>query len=97
LKECSVIAFEVNDMTCGHCASTIATALKAVDADATIDVDLAKRRVRIEPRTADARTLARAIAEAGYTPVLHAGGADGAPLAAAPASAADVPNGESGK
>jgi copper chaperone len=64
-----MITFEVNDMTCGHCVSTITKAVKAVDNDAKVQVDLAQHRVFVEPATADADELADAIKEAGYTPV----------------------------
>ncbi len=64
-----MIAFEVNDMTCGHCVSTITKAVKAVDAGARLDIDLAAHRVQIEPAEADADELREAIQEAGYTPV----------------------------
>ncbi len=64
-----MIAFEVNDMTCGHCVSTITKAVKAVDAGARLDIDLAAHRVQIEPTEADADELREAIQEAGYTPV----------------------------
>ena len=63
-----MITFEVKDMTCGHCASTIAKALKAADKDAKVEIDLAARRVQVEPASADASDLAEAIKEAGYTP-----------------------------
>lgn len=64
-----MIAFQVDDMTCGHCASTITTAVKAADANAQVAIDLASHRVTIEPSQADAQALREAIAEAGYTPV----------------------------
>ena len=64
-----MIAFEVDDMTCGHCVSTITKAVKAADKDARVQVDLASHRVQVEPATADANELADAIKEAGYTPV----------------------------
>ena len=64
-----MIAFEVNDMTCGHCASTITQALKAADRDAKVHIDLATHRVQVEPGAADAQELAEAIRGAGYTPV----------------------------
>lgn len=64
-----MITFEVNDMTCGHCASTITKAVKAADKDAQVQIDLANHRVQIEPRSADEATLGAAIKEAGYTPV----------------------------
>lgn len=64
-----MIAFQVDDMTCGHCASTITKAVKAADATAQVAIDLAAHRVTIEPGEADAQALREAIAEAGYTPV----------------------------
>ncbi len=64
-----MIAFEVNDMTCGHCVSTITKAVKAADKDAKVQVDLAKHRVEIEPGDSDAQELSDAIKDAGYTPV----------------------------
>ena len=63
-----MIAFEVNDMTCGHCVSTLTKALKAADPRAKVQIDLARHRVEIEPGEADARELSEAIQEAGYTP-----------------------------
>jgi copper chaperone len=64
-----MIAFEVKDMTCGHCASTITKALKATDRDARVTVDLGRHLVLVEPTEADAQMLAEAITEAGYSPV----------------------------
>jgi copper chaperone len=64
-----MISFQVNDMTCGHCVSTVTKALKAVDQDARVQIDLATHRVQVEPVLADADELADAIKEAGYTPV----------------------------
>lgn len=64
-----MIAFRVDDMSCGHCISAITRAVKEADRDATVRVDLDRHRVEIEPAQADAQALAAAIAEAGYTPV----------------------------
>lgn len=64
-----MIAFEVNDMTCGHYVSTITKALKATDRDAKVEIDLATHRVQVEPVSAEAAELAEAIKDAGYTPV----------------------------
>jgi copper chaperone len=64
-----MITFEVNDMTCGHCVSTITKALKATDKDAKVEIDLASHRVKVEPASADAEELADAIKDVGYTPV----------------------------
>ena len=62
-----MIDFTVQNLTCGHCVSTIPKALQAVDPNARVDVDLASKRVRVEaaqPREA----LASALADAGYPP-----------------------------
>lgn len=64
-----MIAFEVKDMSCGHCVSTITKAVRAADKDARVEVDLGRHLVRIEPGEADAQELGDAIKEAGYTPV----------------------------
>ncbi|MEO5771199.1 MAG: heavy-metal-associated domain-containing protein [Burkholderiaceae bacterium] len=61
--------FEVKDMTCGHCVSTITKAVRAVDEGAKVQIDLATHRVTIDPTEADAAELSEAIKEAGYTPV----------------------------
>jgi len=61
--------FEVNDMTCGHCVSTITKAVSAVDPGAKVQIDLASHRVTIDSSEADAAKLSDAIKEAGYTPV----------------------------
>ena len=34
-----MITFQINDMTCGHCASTITKAVKATDTNAKVTVD----------------------------------------------------------
>jgi len=64
-----MLAYRVEDMTCGHCASTITRAVRDVDAGAKVEVDLGAHLVRIEPTSADAAELTQAITEAGYTPV----------------------------
>ena len=63
-----MIEFQVNDMTCGHCVAAISRAVKDVDAQGRVDVDLAAKRVRIES-THPAEEFREAIEEAGYTPV----------------------------
>ncbi len=64
-----MIAFEVNDMTCGHCVGAITQALKAADPHAVVRIDLPTHRVHLEPAAANAAELRAAIQEAGYTPV----------------------------
>lgn len=78
-----MIAFEVNDMTCGHCVSSITKAVQAVDPQARLEIDLAKHLVQIAPVQADASQLSDAMAQAGYTPVpVAAGKASPGPTAA---------------
>jgi len=64
-----MIAFEVQDMTCGHCARTITQAVQALDPAAKVQIDLATHRVAIEAAQADTAALGDAIREAGFTPV----------------------------
>ncbi len=63
-------AFRVDDMTCGHCVSTITKAIRGADKDAKVTIDLARHLVMVEPAEADAQELSDAITEAGYTPVV---------------------------
>ncbi len=62
-----MIEFNVPDMTCGHCASTITKAVKGLDAGAKLDISLAEHWVRVES-TASREALRHAITEAGFTP-----------------------------
>jgi copper chaperone CopZ len=59
--------FIVPDMTCGHCQATITKALKALDADAKVEIDLLKHRVTVESAQPEA-ALRAAIVQAGYSP-----------------------------
>ncbi|MEO6078887.1 MAG: heavy-metal-associated domain-containing protein [Steroidobacteraceae bacterium] len=61
--------FEVKDMTCGHCKSTITKAVLALDPAAEVRIDLLSHRVQIESGSVDVAAFGQAIAEAGYTPV----------------------------
>jgi copper chaperone len=59
--------FNVPDMTCGHCASTITRAVKAEDANARVEISLGEHLVRVESELPK-EEIAQRIAEAGYTP-----------------------------
>ena len=59
--------FQINDMTCSHCASTITKAVQSLDQAAKIDVDLATKRVRVESPLGPVKLVA-AIRSAGFTP-----------------------------
>lgn len=64
-----MITFEIQDMTCGHCVSSVTKAVKTLDAQAELQVDLARHRVEIASARADQAALARVISDAGFTPV----------------------------
>ncbi|MBU6258471.1 MAG: heavy-metal-associated domain-containing protein [Burkholderiales bacterium] len=68
-----MIAFEVQDMTCGHCVASITKALQAADPLAVVEIDLGRHRVQVEPGRADAAALRVAMEDAGFTPVVLAG------------------------
>jgi len=77
--------FEVKDMTCGHCVSTITKAVNDVDLGAKVQIDLATHRVTIDSTEVDAAGLGDAINRAGYTPVAVDAGVERVPVKAAPA------------
>ena len=57
--------FDVQGMSCNHCAKAVTQALRQVDPQAQVQVDLAGKKVEVEsaqPRQA----LAKAIADEGY-------------------------------
>ncbi len=54
-------------MTCGHCASRVAQALKLTDPACLFSVDIGARTVQVQS-SEDRQTLAEALAEAGYPP-----------------------------
>lgn len=60
-----MITFRVPDMTCGHCASTIARAIAGVDKDARLEVSIPQKLVKVHS-TASEGELAEAIRDAGY-------------------------------
>lgn len=59
--------FNVEDMTCGHCVSSVTKAVKAVDSQAQVDISLRDKRVNVRSSAAQDE-IAEAIKDAGYTP-----------------------------
>ncbi|KWT70873.1 MULTISPECIES: heavy-metal-associated domain-containing protein [unclassified Variovorax] len=57
--------FEIQSMTCGHCASRVTQAVKGLDPQAKIEVNLPAKKVRVESAE-DRASVATALAEAGY-------------------------------
>lgn len=60
-----MLKFTVPDMSCGHCVGTIPKAVKSVDSDATVAVDLTAKTVTIETGE-EAASISKAIEAAGY-------------------------------
>ena len=61
---------QVENMSCGHCVGAVTRAVKEVDADAHVEIDLASKSVKVDSSGALERITA-AIVEAGY-PVVSA-------------------------
>lgn len=62
------LSFIVSDMTCGHCAKTITSAVLAVYPAAKVDIDLSTKRVAIA-NAGDRRAIISVIEAEGYSPV----------------------------
>jgi copper chaperone len=56
---------QVEGMTCGGCANSVKRSVQAVDSNATVEVDLASKKVRVDSR-AGLDAVKSAIVEAGY-------------------------------
>ncbi len=56
---------KVDGMTCGGCAASVKRALQALDANATVDVDLPGKTVRVDT-AAQLDAVKGAVEEAGY-------------------------------
>jgi copper chaperone len=61
----NTIEFTLPDMTCGHCARTVTTAVQRVDAQAKLQIDLPTHKVRIDSEQG-ADAFRRALADEGY-------------------------------
>jgi len=57
--------FDVQGMSCGHCERAVTQAVKALDPQAEVKVDLAAGKVDVQT-TQPREAVARAIAEEGY-------------------------------
>ena len=57
--------FQVQGMSCGHCVEMVTQAVKGVDPQAEVKVDLASGKVEVRSGS-DPQALARAIEEEGY-------------------------------
>jgi len=59
--------FQVEAMSCGHCVNAVTQAVKSVDPQAQVEVDLAAHKVRVETAREESAVV-RALTEAGYPP-----------------------------
>ncbi|OWV87972.1 hypothetical protein ATY75_21220 [Rhizobium sp. N122] len=64
-----MVKFEVPDMTCGHCVSTVEKAIKAADPHASAKIDLGTKTVSVETKMGS-EVIQASIADAGYSPSL---------------------------
>ncbi|HSV48641.1 MAG TPA: heavy-metal-associated domain-containing protein [Ramlibacter sp.] len=62
-----MLEFKLPAMSCGHCASSVTEAVKSVDPQARVEVDLESKQVKVES-TGDRASLAQALTDAGYPP-----------------------------
>jgi len=66
-----MIKLSVPDMSCGHCAGVITTALKALDSQAVIAFDMPARAIDVDTGAAPSAVL-DALSAAGYPAVVKA-------------------------
>jgi copper chaperone len=62
-----MLEFTLPTMTCGHCVGAVTKAIKQADPQATVEIDLASHRVRVES-IESRETIEAAVNEAGYAP-----------------------------
>ena len=60
-----MLKLKVPDMTCGHCAQTIEKAVKSVDPQAQVKVDLAQKTVTVDTNAPEEK-IADVVRSAGY-------------------------------
>lgn len=60
-----MIELTVKDMTCNHCVGVVTKTVKAVDPNATVNVDLQSKRVRVDSASS-VGAFTKALDEAGY-------------------------------
>jgi copper chaperone len=58
-------SFQVQGMSCGHCVGAVTQAVKSVDPQAEVKVDLASGKVEVQSQQ-DHAAIVRAIEEEGY-------------------------------
>jgi Cu+-exporting ATPase len=65
-----MVELTVEGMSCGHCVGRVTTAVRGLDENATVEIDLATKKVRVDS-SAQVERIAAAINEAGYPVTAH--------------------------
>ncbi|MBW0432404.1 copper chaperone [Leptospira yasudae] len=60
-----MVEFQVENMTCGSCANVISKAIKTIDPNVQVSVDVASQTVRVDSGRSE-KELANLIEECGY-------------------------------
>jgi copper chaperone len=66
MSESANTLFAVENMSCERCAARVTKAVKALEPEAEVKVDLPTGAVTVSPAVADPAKIARAISDAGY-------------------------------
>jgi len=62
-----MLEFDIAQISCGHCVRAVTEAVHEVDPLAKVDVDLARKHVKVDTE-ADRQRVVAALVEAGYPP-----------------------------
>lgn len=62
-----MLEFDIRSMSCGHCVGAVTQAVRELDPEARVDVDLPTHKVRVQTDQPRDKVVA-ALTEAGYPP-----------------------------
>jgi copper chaperone len=62
-----MLEFDIQSMSCGHCVHAVTQAVREIDPQARVDVDLSAHKVRVQTEQPRDKVVA-ALTEAGYPP-----------------------------
>ena len=60
-----MVDLRVDEMTCAHCVRAITQAVRSLEPEAKVEIDLSSKRVRVEGRSSSEDVI-RALGAAGY-------------------------------
>jgi copper chaperone len=67
MKRSSLIQFNIPSISCNHCVRAVTEAVQSVDPQATVNVELDAKQVKVESQ-APREELVHALVDAGYPP-----------------------------